>query len=68
MPSIESEGFSERMRAAVNLILIIFSQKVGNGLVRINKEVSMQLQYAYVLQHLQDTRSCIVRLIATFKT
>ncbi|WP_196229766.1 hypothetical protein [Teredinibacter turnerae] len=52
MPSIESESFSERMRAAVNLSWIMFSRKVGNGLVPINKEASMQLQYAYVLQQL----------------
>ena len=52
MLSIESESFSERMRAAVNLSWIMFSRKVGNGLVPINKEASMQLQYAYVLQQL----------------
>lgn len=52
MPSIESESFSERMRAAVSLSWIMFSRKVGNGLVPINKEASMQLQYAYVLQQL----------------
>ena len=52
MPSIGSESFSERMRAAVNLSWIMFSRKVGNGLVPINKEASMQLQYAYVLQQL----------------
>src|SRR5690606_39839032 len=40
------------MRAAVNLSWIMFSRKVGNGLVPINKEASMQLQYAYVLQQL----------------
>lgn len=52
MPNIESESFSERMRAAVNLSWIMFSRKVGSGLVPINKEASMQLQYAYVLQQL----------------
>ncbi|QQD22951.1 hypothetical protein GJQ54_13890 [Oceanospirillaceae bacterium ASx5O] len=40
------------MRAAVNLSWIMFSRKVGNGLIPINKEASMQLQYAYVLQQL----------------
>ena len=30
----------------------MFSRKVGNGLIPINKEASMQLQYAYVLQQL----------------
>ena len=52
MPNIEAERFSERMRAAVNLSWIMFSRKVGNGLVPVNKEASMQLQYAYVLQQL----------------
>ena len=52
MPNIEAESFSERMRAAVNLSWIMFSRKVGNGLIPINKEASMQLQYAYVLQQL----------------
>ena len=52
MPNIEAEKFSERMRAAVSLSWIMFSRKVGNGLVPINKEASMQLQYAYVLQQL----------------
>jgi len=52
VPNIEAESFSERMRAAVNLSWIMFSRKVGNGLVPINKEASMQLQYAYVLQQL----------------
>ena len=52
MPNIEAESFSERMRAAVNLSWIMFSRKVGNGLVPINKEASMQLQYAYVLQQI----------------
>ncbi|WP_172962279.1 hypothetical protein [Hydrocarboniclastica marina] len=52
MPSIEAENFSERMRAAVSLSWVMFSRKVGNGLIPINKEASMQLQYAYVLQQL----------------
>lgn len=52
MPSIEAESFSERMRAAVSLSWVMFSRKVGNGLIPINKEASMQLQYAYVLQQL----------------
>ena len=30
----------------------MFSRKVGSGLIPINKEASMQLQYAYVLQQL----------------
>lgn len=52
MPNIEAENFSERMRAAISLAWAMFSRKVGNGLIPINKEASMQLQYAYVLQQL----------------
>ena len=52
MPSIESESFKERMRAAVSLSWLMFSRKVGSGLIPINKEASMQLKYAYVLQQL----------------
>jgi hypothetical protein len=52
MPSIESDDFAERMRAAISLSWTMFSRKVGTGLLPINKEASMQLQYAYVLQQL----------------
>jgi len=52
VPNIVAENLSERMRAAVSLSWVIFSTKVGNGLIPINKEASMQLQYAYVLQQL----------------
>lgn len=52
MPNIEAENFKDRMRAAVSLGWVMFSRKVGNGLIPINKEASMQLQYAYVLQQL----------------
>jgi hypothetical protein len=40
------------MRAAVSLSWVLFSRKVGSGLIPINKEASMQLQYAHVLQQL----------------
>lgn len=52
MSNIESENFPERMRAAISLSWLIFSKKVGNGLIPINKEASMQLQYAFILQQL----------------
>ena len=52
MKSIDSEAMPQRMRAAVSLGWRMFSHKVGNGVVPINKEASMQLQYAYVLQQL----------------
>ena len=40
------------MRAAVSLAWVMFSRKIGGGLIAINKEASMQLQYAYLLQQL----------------
>ncbi len=52
MKSIDSEDLPQRMRAAVSLGWRMFSRKVGNGVIPINKEASMQLQYAYVLQQL----------------
>ncbi len=52
MGTIESDNFSERMRAAITLSWSMFSRKVGNGLIPINKEASMQLQFAYILQQL----------------
>ena len=45
-------SFSERMRNVVSAAWLIFSRKVGAGLIPINKEASMQLQYAYILRQL----------------
>ena len=50
MLNIVDERFSKRMRAAVSLSWEIFSKKVGNKLILINKEASMQLQFAFILQ------------------
>lgn len=52
MISLESDSISERMLAAVKLSWSAFSRKVGNGLIPINKEASMQLHYAYILQQI----------------
>ena len=52
MDNIESAELSERMRAVVSLSWNLFSRKVGNGLIPINKEASMQLQYAYILHQI----------------
>ena len=52
MSSIESEVLAERMKGAVSLSWNMFSRKVGGGLIQINKEASMQLQYAYLLKQL----------------
>jgi hypothetical protein len=50
MPNIESDHLPERMRAAVTFAWSLLSRKIGGGLITINKEASLQLQYAYVLQ------------------
>lgn len=49
---VTSESFTERMRNVVSAAWQIFARKVGAGLIPINKEASMQLQYAYILQQL----------------
>lgn len=53
MPKIfRSKCFSSRLRESISVAWSIFMRKVGYGLVEINKEASMQLQYAYILQQL----------------
>ncbi len=49
-PSIESEDLAVRMRAAISLAWSLLAKKVGGGLIAINKEASLQLQFGYVLQ------------------
>ncbi len=49
---ITSEIFTKRLRYAISMAWSIFTRKVGNGILPINKEASMQLQYAYILQQL----------------
>jgi hypothetical protein len=48
----DEEDFIKRLRRAISEAWKIFRFKVGNGIMRINKEASMQLQYAYILQNL----------------
>ncbi|MCK4679352.1 MAG: hypothetical protein KAT48_14555 [Bacteroidales bacterium] len=43
-------SFEERLRKSISFAWGIFSEKVGSGLILINKEASMQLQYSYILQ------------------
>lgn len=47
---ITSELFSTRLRQSITFAWKVFMRKAGNGLLPINKEASMQLQYAYILQ------------------
>lgn len=49
---VTSSSFNERMRNVVSAAWQIFHRKVGAGLIPINKEASMQLQYAYILRQL----------------
>ena len=49
---ITSESFKVRLRESISVAWLIFMRKVGHGLLPINKEASMQLQYAYILQQL----------------
>lgn len=52
MSDIQSDSLPIRMRAAVSLAWSLLSRKIGNGLIGINKEASLQLQFAYLLQQL----------------
>jgi len=45
-------SLEERMRQAITFSWDVFSKKVGNELIPVNKEASMQLQYAYILQQM----------------
>lgn len=44
------EGLIQRVRDHIDLCWISFTQKVGNRLIDINKEASMQLNFAYLLR------------------
>ncbi|MEE3935244.1 hypothetical protein V2I68_06720 [Pseudomonas viridiflava] len=53
MPTfIVEESFETRLRHAISVAWKVFARKVGGGLIPINKEASMQLQYAYLLKQL----------------
>jgi len=53
MPEVfRSEIFDRRLRKSISVAWSIFMRKVGYGIIEINKEASMQLQYAYILQQL----------------
>lgn len=49
---ITAAKLDSRLRKAISLAWEVFARKVGGGLIPINKEASMQLQYAYVLKQL----------------
>lgn len=43
-------SFEERLRNSISFAWQVFIEKTGSELLPINKEASMQLQYAYILQ------------------
>jgi hypothetical protein len=45
-------SFQERLRVAVSFAWLVFSKKVGAKLIYINKEASMQLHYAHILNQI----------------
>ena len=47
---IFNEFFEKRLNESITFAWKIFQEKVGTGLIEINKEASMQLHYAYILQ------------------
>lgn len=49
---ITEEEFEDRLRHAISVAWKVFARKVGGGLIHINKEASMQLQFAYILKQL----------------
>lgn len=49
---VTESRFENRLRLAISAAWHVFTQKVGNGLIPINKEASMQLQYAYILKQM----------------
>jgi hypothetical protein len=44
--------FLQRLRASISFAWSIYMEKVGSGLLQINKEASMQLQYSYILNQI----------------
>jgi len=49
---VTDQLFENRLRLAISVAWHVFARKVGGGLIPINKEASMQLQYAYILKQL----------------
>ncbi|WP_202967613.1 hypothetical protein [Comamonas sp. E6] len=49
---ITDTSFDSRLRSTISAAWAVFARKVGSTLIPINKEASMQLQYAFVLKQL----------------
>lgn len=52
MGQLAEEPFEDRLRNTISTAWQIFARKVGGGLIPVNKEASMQLQYASILKQL----------------
>lgn len=48
----DEKDFIKRLRLSISEAWKIFQEKVGNNVININKEASMQLHYAYILQNI----------------
>ncbi len=48
----KDSSFKVRLRESISAAWKVFQNKVGNDVLPINKEASMQLQYAYILQQI----------------
>ena len=46
------KSYNQRLRESISIAWMIFAEKVGSGLIEINKEASMQLQYSNILNQL----------------
>ncbi|SHG79205.1 hypothetical protein SAMN05720766_104114 [Fibrobacter sp. UWH9] len=51
MNTLDNEALHVRLRSAISLAWTILQNKVAYGLIEINKEASLQLQFASILQH-----------------
>jgi len=61
---ITASTHEERLRHAVSAAWGIFARKVGGNTIPVNKEASMQLQYAYILRQLLPLTSHSVHEVA----
>jgi hypothetical protein len=48
--NILTGSFEERLRKSISFAWNIFAEKVGTGLLHVNKEALMQLHYSHILQ------------------
>ena len=68
MQDLVSDNFKDRLRKSISVAWALFIRKVANGALPINKEASMQLQYAYILQQLlplicfKDNEKAVIEL------